>query len=105
MSRLKFRRSLESRGLTLTVVTTAANVTDVTQPLALLHGKDTAAFGVAGYQGVERRKEKQGSAVTWHIALRPGKGRTLPDTKSGRRREQANASIRVRVEQSCPPAD
>jgi IS5 family transposase len=39
--------------------------------------------------------------VTWHVALRPGKRRTLPDTKTGRLREQLEklkASVRAKVE-------
>ncbi len=42
-------------GLTHAVVTTAANVSDVTQAHALLHGDETTVFGDAGYQGVGRR--------------------------------------------------
>jgi len=88
-------------GLTHTLVTTAANVSDITQAHALLHGDETTAFDDAGYQGVERRQENEKSAVTWHVALRPGKRRTLPDTKTGRLREQLEklkASVRAKVE-------
>ena len=88
-------------GLTHTLVTTAANVSDITQAHALLHGDEITAFGDAGYQGVERRQENEKSAVTWHVALRPGKRRTLPDTKTGRLREQLEklkASVRAKVE-------
>jgi len=88
-------------GLTHTLVTTAANVSDITQAHALLHGDETTAFSDAGYQGVERRQENEKSAVTWHVALRPGKRRTLPDTKTGRLREQLEklkASVRAKVE-------
>lgn len=48
-------------GLTHTVVTTAAHVSDVTQAHALLHGDETLAFGDAGYQGVEKREENRNS--------------------------------------------
>jgi IS5 family transposase len=88
-------------GLTHTVVTTAANVSDVTQAHALLHGDETTAFGDAGYQGVEKREENRNSDVAWHVAMRPGKRRALPDTESGRlseRIEQAKASMRAKVE-------
>jgi len=88
-------------GLTHTVVTTAANVGDVTQAHALLHGNEITAFGDAGYQGVEKREENRGRTVTWHVALRPGKRRALPDTESGRwceRIEQIKASVRAKVE-------
>jgi IS5 family transposase len=88
-------------GLTHTVVTTAANVSDVTQAHALLHGEEQTVFADAGYQGVEKREENQDRAVTWHVAMRPGKRRTLPDTERGRlleRIEQLKASVRAKVE-------
>ena len=42
-------------GLVHTFIGTAGNVADVTQAHALLHDDETAAFGDAGYQGVEKR--------------------------------------------------
>src|ERR1700736_3733387 len=62
-------------GLVHTVVGTAANVNDVTQAGALLHGEETAAFGDAGYRGVNKRQEAQGP--TWFVAMQPGKRRAL----------------------------
>ena len=62
-------------GLVHTVVGTAANVSDINVAGALLHGEEQAAFGDAGYQGVHKRGEAQGPA--WHVAMRPGKRRTL----------------------------
>ena len=88
-------------GITHTLVTTPANVADVTQAHGLLHGEETTAFGDAGYQGVTKREENQDTSVTWHVALRPGKRRALPDTPRGRlldQIEQAKASIRAKVE-------
>jgi len=88
-------------GLTHSVVTTAANVNDVTQAHALLHGEERDVFGDAGYQGVEKRDENQGVDVTWHVAMRPGKRRLLPGTALGtllEKIEQAKASIRAKVE-------
>jgi IS5 family transposase len=88
-------------GLTHTVVTTAANVNDVTQAHALLHGEETDVFGDAGYQGVEKREENQDKTVSWHVALKPGKRRALPDTPLGKLLEaieHAKASIRAKVE-------
>jgi len=88
-------------GLVHTLVTTAANVNDVTQAHQLLHGKERVAFGDAGYQGVDKREENQGSRVKWFVALRPSKRRALPDTELGRLDEQIErlkASIRAQVE-------
>ena len=58
-------------GLVHTVVGTAANVNDVTQGHALLHGEEEVVFADAGYQGVTKRAEATG--VNWHVAMRPGK--------------------------------
>jgi len=88
-------------GLTHSVITTAANVNDVTQAHALLTGEETDVFADAGYQGVDKRDENQDKPVTWHVALRPGKRRALPDTPLGaclRQIEALKASIRAKVE-------
>ena len=42
-------------GLVHTVISTAANVHDVTQANALLHGQESSAHGDAGYQGANKR--------------------------------------------------
>ena len=86
-------------GLTHTLVTTPANVNDVTQAQALLHGAERLAFGDAGYQGVNKRQQQP--SPEWHVALRPGKRKALPKTEQGRldeQLEQAKASIRAKVE-------
>lgn len=88
-------------GLVHTLIGTAANVHDVTQAQALLHGEETDVFGDAGYQGVEKREENQELSVTWHVAMRPGKRKQLPGTLLGElleKVEQAKASIRAKVE-------
>ena len=46
-------------GLVHTVVGTAANVHDVTQTHALLHGEETCGFGDVGYRGAEKREGMQ----------------------------------------------
>jgi len=88
-------------GLVHTVLGTAANVHDITQAQALLHGDETDAFGDAGYQGVEKREESLELPVTWHVAMRPGKRKALPKTTQGElleRIEHTKASIRAKVE-------
>ena len=82
------------------VAGTAANVNDVTMAGALLHGDEEAAFGDAGYQGVHKRPEAAGP--TWHVAMRPGKRKTLnpflePDFVA-ERVEKMKASVRAKVE-------
>lgn len=87
-------------GLVHTVIGTAANVNDVTQAGALLHGQETSAFGDAGYRGADKRPEAQGP--TWFIAMQPGKRRALDLTKKWARllekAEQLKASVRAKVE-------
>ena len=88
-------------GLVHTVIGTAANVADVTQAHALLHGNETAVFGDAGYQGVEKREENLETPVAWHVAMRPGKRRALDLSPEGEQQEwleHAKASIRAKVE-------
>ena len=89
-------------GLVHTVIGTAANVSDVTQACALLHGEETDVFGDAGYIGVEKREEAQQLDVNWHVAMRPGKRETLDlETRSGKlldELETVKARIRSKVE-------
>ena len=87
-------------GLVHSVIGTAANVNDVTQAHRLLHGQETDVLADAGYQGVDKRHPEL--PVTWHVAMRPGKRRTLDLTSTLTRKinevEQIKASIRAKVE-------
>jgi IS5 family transposase len=87
-------------GLVHSMVGTAANVSDVTQAGALLHGEEETAFGDAGYRGVHKRDEAQGPS--WHVAMQPGKRRRLDPTSKWARLleqvEQLKASVRAKVE-------
>jgi IS5 family transposase len=87
-------------GLVHTVIGTAANVNDVTQGHALLHGEETDVFADAGYQGAMKRPEATG--VAWHVAMRPGKRRVLDRSRGSHqlieRLEKIKASIRAKVE-------
>ena len=66
-------------GLVHTVVATAANVADITQAHALLHGEEKVAFTDAGYLGVEKRPEIVALAqpVQWHIAAKRGRVKAM----------------------------
>ena len=88
-------------GLVHTVIGTAGNVSDISQAQALLHGDEQAAFGDAGYQGVEKRQESAEATVQWHVAEKPSKIKTLAGTALGdliTQVEHAKASIRAKVE-------
>ena len=89
-------------GLVHTVVGTSANVNDVTQAHALVHGEETDVFADAGYHGVDKRDETQDIEVNWHVAMRPGKRKVLDkSTPMGAildQLEQAKARIRAKVE-------
>ena len=87
-------------GLVHSVVGTAANVNDVTQAGALLHGNETTAFGDAGYRGVHKREEAKGPA--WQVAMQPGRRKQLDLTRKWaqllEQAEQLKASVRAKVE-------
>jgi IS5 family transposase len=56
----------EESGLVHTVITTAANVSDISQTPALLHGQEQEVGADAGYVGVEKREGKR----VWHKRMR-----------------------------------
>lgn len=89
-------------GLVHSMVGTAANVNDVTQAHALVHGDEADVYADAGYQGVGKRAETQNIEVNWHVAMRPGKRRALDKSNAldaiTDRIEQLKASIRAKVE-------
>ena len=90
-------------GLVHTVVGTAANVADVAQAHALLHGQEKAGFGDAGYQGVERRAEVAGrfGSVRWFVAAKRGKVKAMAEGKLKEMTqavEKAKAQMRAYVE-------
>ena len=63
-------------GLLHRVTGTAANVADIAQTSALLHGEEKKVHADAGYQGVEKRAELigQGGAMVCGRQTRPGEG-------------------------------
>jgi IS5 family transposase len=88
-------------GLVHTVVTTAANVADVTQTGALLHGKEKTVFADAGYTGADKREELKGKRIDWHIAERRHKVKALPEGELKDVTvwlEHLRAKVRARVE-------
>ena len=94
-------------GLVHTVVTTAANVSDISQAAALLHGQEEDAWLDAGYVGVEKREDMQGALaangqeVRWHVAKRR---KTIGQMAEGWQKtlaqayEKLKARVRARVE-------
>jgi len=70
-------------GLIYSVVTTAANVHDLTPAAELLHGDEEVVYGDAGYQGIAKRPEMAGNSAEFRVAMRPGKRRALPETPDG----------------------
>jgi len=87
-------------GLVHTVTTTAANVADVTQVEALLHGKETVVHADAGYTGADKRVKPKRQR-TWHIAAKRGTVKAMPEGKLKRAIEELEtlkARMRARVE-------
>ncbi len=78
-------------GLVHTVVGTAANVNDVTQAGALLHGQETRAFADAGYTGADKRPEAQGPTLAHRDEARQAQS-AAPDREGARLLEKAEQS-------------
>ena len=85
-------------GVAHSLATTAANESDVAHAHRLLHGKETRAWGDAGYQGVEKRPENRDRGVEWRVAMRPGRRRQLDADGEEARREKEKASVRAKAE-------
>jgi len=66
-------------GLVHTIVSTAANVADVTQTGKLLHGKEKAVYADAGYTGADKREELKDKRLRWNIAERRSRIKALPE--------------------------
>jgi IS5 family transposase len=85
-------------GLVHTVITTAANESDVDQVADLLHGKEQHVWADSGYRGAQARVDRQ---MQWHIAARPSDIAKLPAGRrktASQKREQRKASVRAKVE-------
>jgi len=88
-------------GLIHSVVTTSANVHDLTPAAELLHGDEEVVYADAGYQGIDKRSDMTGKTTTFRVAMRPGKRRVLPDTPEGKLLdliEMAKAHVRAKGE-------
>lgn len=90
-------------GLVHTVTGTAANVADIAQAHALLHGQERHAHADAGYLGVEKRPEivTQCPKLEWHVAAKRGSVRRLEEGAEKERilgDEKLKAQVRARVE-------
>jgi IS5 family transposase len=90
-------------GVVHTVVGTAANVADVVQAHALLHGEEKTAHADAGYQGVEKRAEirTRFGQVRWYVAAKRGRIKALaegPRKALAQALETAKAQLRAYVE-------
>ena len=94
-------------GLVHTVITTAANVSDISQTPALLHGQEEEVGADAGYVGVEKREDMKAALATneqevkWRMAKRR---KTVQKMAEGWQKslaqayEKLKAKIRARVE-------
>ena len=94
-------------GLVHTLITTSANVSDISQTQLLLHGQEQDVWLDAGYVGIEKREDMQaalaasGQEVKWHIAKRR---KTIEKLAEGWQKslvqayEKLKAQMRARVE-------
>jgi transposase, IS5 family len=90
-------------GLVHTVTGTAANVADIAQTHALLHGQEKTGYADAGYLGVEKREEilSQCPGVEWHVAAKRGTIKAMTEgaiKELTQQLEKLKAQVRARVE-------
>ena len=96
-------------GLVHTVVSTAANVSDISQTPELLHGQETELWADAGYVGVDKREDMQAALIkneqTLSLKLHVAKRRsTITKMTEGWQKamaqayEKLKAQVRARVE-------
>jgi IS5 family transposase len=90
-------------GLVHTVTATAANVADIAQTHALLHGEEKAVFADAGYIGVEKREEISGKhpEIEFYVAGKRTKIKAMaegPLKEAIQALEKAKAQVRSLVE-------
>lgn len=71
----------EASGLVHSVEGTAANISDISQAHALLHGEEKRAGADAGYTGVEKRPEvvALGRQIEWRVAARRSTLKAQPE--------------------------
>lgn len=86
-----------------TVVTTAANVADITKTAELLHGQEKQVHADAGYTGVEKRDEIVAlkRSLDWQIACKRGVLKKLAEgaeKEALKAVERAKAAVRAFVE-------
>ena len=85
------------------VVITAANVSDITKTVELLHGDEMQVHAAAGYTGVEKRPEIVALAhpIDWQIACKRGVIKALAEgvqKEALKAVEHAKAAVRAFVE-------
>lgn len=88
----------DASGCIHSIETTSANEHDITAADKLLHGDEERVWGDAGYVGIEKREEHMDRNVSWFIAKRPGKLKTLSKKSVERQTEKIKAQVRAKVE-------
>jgi IS5 family transposase len=89
-------------GLAHSIITTAANASDVSQTHKLLHGEEKHVHADAGYQGAHKREELKECAAEFVIAQRRSTYRKLDEADPARilieKAQRVQASVRAKVE-------
>lgn len=90
-------------GLVHSVTGTAANVADIAQTHAWLHGQEKKVYADAGYIGVEKREEiaTRNAGVVWHVAAKRGQVKAMAEglvKELTVQLERIKARVRARVE-------
>jgi len=88
-------------GLVHSLVATSANVSDISQTKDLLHGQEKRVHADAGYVGVQKREEFEGSKIDWLVAEKKGRLKAMTEGLKKdllREWERRKAQVRSKVE-------
>ena len=83
-------------GVIHSLETAAVNVHDLNEAHKLIHGDEWLCWEDAGYQGAEKREELESLDLTWLIAERSGKRKTMTELQL--KSERMKVGIRAKVE-------
>lgn len=100
---MKAHIGTDLNGVVHTIVSTAANVSDVAVASELVHGEEKVTLADAGYTGVQKRTEvvAEHPELKWVVAAKRQRVENLPEGKLKRamkKLEKLKASLRARVE-------
>src|SRR5271155_5098578 len=93
---MKAHVGTDPRGIVHTLVTTAANASDISQMHQLLHGREREVYGDQAYWSEAHRQAARARGIRYRINRRPNHGHAL--TRAERRLNRLRSATRARGE-------